>query len=126
MSAKFTSHLKSFRQKHEWAVEGGLIAAAQVALNRVKRDLRGGYTSGDFTTGQSVSAARYSNVYIENGVPTIRLGTPLLYNLFWELGHFNLFTGKFERKEVWMPAMVETRVAQARAFARAYKQRMNS
>jgi hypothetical protein len=43
-----------------------------------------------------------------------------MYALFWEVGHHNLFTRRFERKEVWMPALLSTRAEQLAAYQRVY------
>ena len=124
VDAEFISHLPRFKRNHARAVVAGLRAAAQVVVNEVRRNLRGGYTSGAFATGISLSAVRFSDVILEYGVPTIRIGSHLLYNLYWELGHMSIYTRKFERVEVWVPAFLDTRDQQARAFAAAYKRTM--
>lgn len=122
--ARWTSNLAAFRARHARAVDAGLINAAEKVKSAVKRGLRGGYTSGDFATGLSVNSVTRSNPEDEFGVRTIRVGTGLLYNLFWELGHRNRWTGKFERKEVWRPALEESREAAGAAFARVYARTM--
>jgi len=95
----------------------GLIAAANVVQNAVKRGLRGGYTSGDFVTGTSLNHVTRGNVEEFHGDAYIKVGTDLLYNLYWELGHHNAWTRRYERRPVWVPALIDTRRAQARAYA---------
>jgi hypothetical protein len=56
----------------------------------------------------------------------IRVGTDVDYAAHWELGHENLFTGKFERKEVWVPALFRTANEQAAAFSRVFARFMAS
>ena len=99
----------------------GLIAAAQVVQNAVKKGLRGGYTSGDFVTGNSINHVTRSAVQEDGGGAFIQVGTSVLYNLYWELGHHNAWTRRFERRPVWVPALIDTRTQQARAFAAQIK-----
>ena len=101
--------------------ELGLIAAAQVVINQVKRGLRGGYTSGDFVTGNSINHVTRGPVEYDAGEAFIRVGTSVLYNLYWELGHHNLFSGRYERRPIWLPSLLDTRAAQQRAYAAQIK-----
>jgi hypothetical protein len=78
----------------------------------VKPPLQRGYTSGKFTTGNVAnSVARgepeASGDGAEIGIGSTQVDPP--YPLYWEVGHQNLFTGKHERVEVWVPTMVEHR-----------------
>jgi hypothetical protein len=102
----------------------GIIAAAYIVSNNVKRNLRGGYTSGEFVTGQSINAVTISDPFRLGPNWGIRVGTNLLYNLFWELGHMNIFTHRFERVEKWRPALFDSRDAAAAAYARVYIETM--
>lgn len=89
------------------------------------RGLRGGYTSGLFVTGRVMNSVTISKAFeIAPGVFGIKVGTNVLYALFWELGHWNLFTGKYERVEVWRPAMFGARQEMREAFARRYTKEM--
>ena len=119
------TQLAGYKSKDRRARERALIASAQVAANAVKKGLRGGYTSGDFVTGRAMNSVTYEYPRWFGNELGIRIGTVLDYPLFWELGHHNLFTRKYERKEVWVPAILETREAQAAAFARVYIREMN-
>lgn len=118
----YQSNLPAVVARLRRARSAGLIAAATVLINAVKRGLQGGYTSGDFVTGASINAVTRSEPDLVNG--EILVGTNLMYNLFWELGHFNLFTRRFERVEVWYPAMTSNREQIQAAYARAYAREM--
>jgi hypothetical protein len=118
--------LAAFARKHQEAQKAGLRAAAYVVYNAVKRGLRGGYTSGDFTVGNVINSVTISPVFETLGTFAIRIGTNVPYALYWEVGHNNIFTRRYERVEVWRPAMVDTRDEQAAAFASAYKRSMLS
>ncbi len=126
MSATWSSGLNNFQTSNAGAIDAGLIAAAQVLVNEVRRRLRGGYTSGAYFTGVSMNSVTRSDPMTEDGVRVIRVGGKPSYLLFWELGHQNLFTDRYERQERWRPALAESRNAIAQAFAATYKRFMGS
>jgi hypothetical protein len=101
------------------SVMNGLKGAAYTPMNEVKRRLRGGYTSGNFATGTVVGSVTASKPGIEGNTPTIRIGTNREYALYWELGHNNAWSRRYERKEVWKPAMLATVDKTRAAFNRA-------
>lgn len=107
------------RQVFEALEEGsrlGVTAMLSVVANEVKRKLAGGYTSGDFVTGLVSSSVTWSDPKMIAGVMTGYVGTNLLYALYWEMGHHNTFTRKFERVEIWVPALLSTGPEQQRVF----------
>lgn len=120
----YTSNFAAVRARMEQARDAGLIAMAEVVKTEVKLGLRGGYTSGAFVTGHVWNSVTRTDPVDENGVRVIRVGSDVSYALYWELGHLNLFTKKFERKEVWVPALYRTAPAQAAAFARVFERVM--
>lgn len=106
------------------ARSAGLEAAIQPVADAVRAGLKGGFTSGDFDTGESVEHVKTSAVTETTDGAAIRVGTDLVYNLVWEVGHVSLFSRKFERVEVWMPALVSTRDAQQSAFIAGHRKVM--
>lgn len=90
-----------FEARWQPALHAGLTAAGYVYANTVKRALAGGYTSGDFVTGRVMNSVTVS----EPEGNEVDVGTDVDYALFWEMGHHNLFTRKFERVEIWRPAI---------------------
>lgn len=129
----YTSNLATVEAQMNRALDAALIAAVQVPLNRVKEQLAGGYTTGDFVTGASVNHATRTDPTTENGVRVIRFGTDLDYNLDWELGFvpargvFSPGIGRntqgpigLQRKEIWVPALFDTAQQQALAFGRTF------
>lgn len=116
MTVKFTSRLPEFKGAMDSAQRAGLLACAHLLRNAVMAKLQDGYTSGDFVTGQSLQHVAIGEITVENGGLTIRVGTDLLYNLYWELGHFNLFTRKYERVEYWREAFEENQEAMAELY----------
>jgi hypothetical protein len=113
-----------FGAQLEQAVAAGLLAAAEVVRERVSERLREGYTSGAFVTGRSADAVAVAGPDPEGDGLAVRIGTDVLYDLFWELGHENLFTRKYERVEVWVPLFLETTALQEQAFRAAFAERM--
>lgn len=117
------------------AVEAGVNAGAQHYANEVKRGLAGGYTSGRFVTGNVMNSVRVLAPAVRDGDEVRAIvGSDVLYALFWELGHVNIFvrqgtaasslmragkyhlpgggvTGTYQRVEIWMPTLLEQRPA---------------
>lgn len=116
----YRSNFPALAARMRRARMAGLIAAATVLINAVKRGLAGGYTSGDFVTGNVLNSVTRDEPNVSGPVGTIHVGTNVPYALFWELGHVNLFTRKYERVEVWMPALLSNKEQMAAAYARAY------
>lgn len=121
---RIQNNLGLFFTRHERAQAAGMIAAAQVIINAVKRGLTGGYTSGDFVTNNVRGSVTRSEPYAIAGGYGIQIGTNVKYALFWELGHYNLFTGRYERVEVWLPAFLNNLEAAMAAYARVYRRVM--
>lgn len=114
--------LGRFNKGFDEGCQKGLIAAAYIASNEVKRRLRGGYTSGQFVTGNVInSVTRSEPVKTPNGWRIV-VGTNVPYALYWELGHFNLFMRRFARVEHWRLSMIDTQRQQQEAFGRVFKQ----
>ncbi len=110
MAFEWTDTLGPFLGATDRAIQSGLIAAAEVYAAEVKRRLLHGYTSGTFVTGNNVNAVARGDVEPVPGGFQIAVGSTQMdppYPLYWELGHQNLYTGKHERVEVWVPAMTE-------------------
>lgn len=99
-------------------------AAADVYVAAMKKELEPGYTSGDFASGESVEHVKKSAPEPTVDGVAVRVGTDLLHNLLWELGHYSPYTRKFERQERWFPTAVSTRAQQLEAARRAHQQVM--
>jgi hypothetical protein len=103
------------------ALRSGLKAGGVFIMKIIQESLETGYTSGDFVTGQvaaDVKRTRPSNkgisVYTSNPVA-----------LAWEMGHFNIYTKKFERIEVWRPAVEQNVEEIRRKFAKRFIEKLN-
>jgi hypothetical protein len=128
------SNFDAVAMRYARARMAGLIAAAQTVLTPIRRELRKGFAGGAFRDGNSALHATRSEPDLARG--EIRVGTDLDYNLYWEVGHLNIFmdgpiegvhgvrTAPIRRKEVWGPALVDhaerMRAAYARAFDRVW------
>ncbi len=123
--ATWTSSLAAFSRDNDDAERDGLLAAAYVLKNAVKRALRGGYTSGDFVTGLSVNSVAHSEPERDTAGWAIRVGTNLKYNLYWEIGHRSAFLRKFVRVEKWRPAFFDSREPMRAAYARQWQRTMS-
>jgi hypothetical protein len=118
VAAEWQSNLGAFLGATERALLSAAIATAETAVADQKQLLEHGYTSGAFVTGNNVNAVvRGDPVLTADGVAIAYGSTNLEYALPWELGHMNLFTGKFERVETWVPNMIQNRDKYAGIFA---------
>lgn len=98
----------------------GLLAMAAVVVNAVKGALQGGFTSGRFVTGFLINSVTHGEPEENANGAFILIGTNVQYAIYWELGHLNIFTRKFERVEKWIPALFGTRAEQLAAYERAF------
>lgn len=113
-----------FRVAFDAATQQGLVAAAGVYQGAVREQLQRGYTSGNFTQGIAAASVQMTPVSEEQGEAAIRVGTALDYPLFWELGHFNIFTRKYERVPVWQDTIEQQAGPMAAAFGGEVKVRL--
>lgn len=120
----WTSHLPAFLKDAEEAEQFALIAAAYVLVNAVKRALRGGFTSGAFTTGHLINTVTRGQPFRDGLGWAIEVGTSELYGLYWEVGHRNLFSGRYEREERWRPAFMDSRNEMRDSYSREWTRRM--
>lgn len=116
----YQSNLPKIRTRFQQATDAGLRASAAIVADEVKKGLEGGYGSGAFATGESVEGVKIGTPEVDRNGAFIRVGTDLLHNLFWEIGAYSAYTRRYERKEVWMPALLNTRQQQLAEFERAY------
>lgn len=117
VAVKVTNRIEAAVKKMDRAARAGMDAAANVYEREVKREHGDHYTSQMFRSTLNVrqSIRRTRAVRGPNGYES-EVGTKLPQPLYWELGHQNLFTGKLERRRIWVP----TAIAQAQAIAAEY------
>lgn len=114
----FKSNFRGVLRFHERVAHNALTAAAVVVRNRAKRNVRGGFKSGRFVSGNLLNKIEH-RVYARRRVAEI--GTVEDYGAYWELGHQNAWTRKYEREEWLRPAMEKTKREQQAAAAKAAK-----
>lgn len=107
--ATFTSRADVVQRAMTDALAAGLAAAGNQYADRVGRRLAFGYTSGDFVTGNVAGSVEVTPVARTPSGLEVKVGSNVDYALFWELGHVNLFTRRYERVEIWRPFLVEMR-----------------
>jgi hypothetical protein len=141
---------KEAEARYNRAAKAGVTASAQTLLNALKRAYNKYYTSENFrSTLQIRQSLRRSDTekgpegyFAIVGVPTAMVtpgkkkGDPKsLFDkpvdrgkvaLYWELGHYNVFTRKFERVEIAVPAANEAAQAMSDAWARTVKRYMEA
>ena len=118
-----------YRKRRTRATHAALKASAQVIVNGLKepkpQGLRGGYTTGDFITGTLLNSIFISEPFQgANGTWFVLVGTNLAYALYWEVGHVNLYTRKYERQERWRPTLLRKIDQAVAVYHRAYASEM--
>jgi hypothetical protein len=119
VSTKFTDRSAAFRARYREAARLGVDAAANTLEREVAKAhdstyYKGGAFRGTLQVRQSI---RHSP---PQDTPTgwvSKVGTNKLPALFWELGHMNLFTRKYERNRIWVPTAQANIERMRRTFA---------
>jgi hypothetical protein len=120
-----------FRTHRQRATDAALRASAQVIVNGLKEKstsggLAEGYTSGAFVTGTLLNSIFISEPFTDAGGKRFRLiGTNLAYAVYWEVGHYNIFTRRYEREERWRPTLLRKYDEAVAAYHRAYALEIN-
>jgi hypothetical protein len=120
----YKSNLPTIEARFRQARGASLIAAVQIPMNKTAEDLAKGFTSGNFTQGVSKAAVNRSEPFDTAEGMAILYGTDLLYNLWWTVGHHNLFTRRFERVDKWTPHFYGSRDEMMAAYQRTYSRFM--
>lgn len=96
-----TPEFRAFTAQLDKAVPRGLVKAAAIYHGALRRKLQRGYTSGKFTTGNVAASVQMGLPELVDGHWVMTVGTSLMYALYWEMGHMNVFTHKYEREQYW-------------------------
>jgi len=117
----WTSNIdKVVRRMEGDAVRSGLKAAGERLREIIQRELDWGYTTGDFSTGRVAASV----IRGRPGPRKIWVGTPNPIAVAWELGHENIFTGRYERVEVFRKALEGNAYLLAQIFAHRYHEKL--
>lgn len=119
MTAKLTDNSAAFRARYREAARLGIDAAANVLEREVAKAhdasyYKGGAFRGTLKVRQSIRRSP------PEATPTgwaAKVGTNKLPALFWELGHINLFTRKYERNRIWVPTAMANLERMRKNFA---------
>jgi hypothetical protein len=120
MSVSVTDNSRQAVSRADEAGRLGLAAAVTVLKNAVVKQFGSSYYKGGaFRSTLFVKqSVRFLTPYkTPDGYETV-LGTKLIQALYWELGHHNTFTRKYERVRIWEPAGLASMGAMRDAYAR--------
>lgn len=101
----WTSQIAKFNESLTTAIQDGVDAAAGHYEDSIKAALSTGYVSGKFVTGEAADSVFVAPLTEKDYA--VSIGTNLMLALYWELGHYNVFTHLFERREKWRPVFEE-------------------
>lgn len=121
----YRSFLHTAVHAYRQAQDDALKAAAVVVRDELRRDPgRAGYTSGAFVTGNLEASIRVVGPFDDDGKRTVAVVSDNDYARYWEEGHHNVFTRKWEHEPRWGPALHATAPRQVSAMKRAHRLRM--
>ena len=103
------------------AMRSGLKASGVLLQEIIQARLEQGYTTGAWVKG----VVAKSVIRSRPGRFSIRVFTKNPVAIQWESGHHNIFTRRFERVEVWRPAVEQNVEALRRAFAKRFLAKLN-
>ena len=126
----YQSNARAVKAAIRQGIDDGLTVIGQHYTQNVRGVLLSGYTSGAFSNHARGVAGRVMFTPprdMGDGSRGIIVGTSTApgypYELAWELGHQNLFTGRFERVEVWNPMLEDNAWLYLRMMHRSVERR---
>lgn len=122
----YQSNLSAVQEQMNRARDAGLVAAGEVYRTALKQNLRGGYKTGFWVTGETLNSIKITVPYDGADGRGVSVYTELMTALYWFAGHNNIFTRKFERVDKWTQPMVDTAPEQVAAFERTYRRFMGA
>lgn len=106
--------------------------AMDAASNHLVNEVRKAFGS-DYYKGGAFRSTLQVKQSIRRVGPTatadgweVLVGTQLIEALYWELGHYNTFTRKHERRELWKPTALAQAGAMATTFGRVFARYMGA
>jgi hypothetical protein len=126
VSVTFTDNSQRARDSYREAARRGVDAAANVLERELKKAHNDYYTSQAFrSTAQIRQSIRRVGPTMGPDGWEARVGTNKMIALYWELGHHNIFTRKYERVRIWEPTALQNVARMRDAFARVVARAMN-
>lgn len=112
MAVTVIDNSRKVQDRYRDAARKGLVAGGALLVRELKKAHGDSYYKGGaFRTGQVRQSIKATAPFWLGGW-MLQVGTKLLFPLYWELGHFNVFTRKYERVRIWTP----TYLAQVQAI----------
>jgi hypothetical protein len=115
---------------YDKASRNGITAVANMLVREVKKAHTEAnyYKGGAFRNTLGVrNSIRRTEPEKVGGSYQIRVGTKFIEALYWELGHYNAFTGKNEPPvKIWMPTLLEQRENGKALFAATVKRTLGA
>lgn len=111
------------------AYDRGAQAGLTAAGNLLVRELKKAHTDADYYKGGAFrntlgvrASIRRTTPEKHNNMWQTRIGTKFIEALYWELGHYNIFSRKQEPPvKIWMPTLLEQRENVRRLWAQTVK-----
>ena len=143
MPVRFTNNAARFAFDLEFARRQGVVACGNVLVRRLKKAFGSGYYKGGrFRDTLKVKASiqredeptlgregwsirvgpRFGGAAPQAG--GVQRGKAWMVPLYWELGHYNVFTRRHERREIFRPTGVESTPALSAEYAKTVKRYM--
>lgn len=120
MSVTIVDRSQQARARYDDASMRGVDSAANHLRNELLKAFNSDYYKGGAfrSTLQVRQSIRRSRPYkTPNGWESI-VGTKIIQALYWELGHHNTFTRKYERVQLWVPTAADNVEAMRATFSR--------
>jgi len=140
----FTNNSAKFLADIPPASNKAIIACANLLVRRLKKAFGPGYYKGGaFRDTLKVKASIQREdapklgrdgyeirVGSKFGKPQekaagVKRGNAWMVPLYWELGHYNIFTRRYERNEIFRPTAVDATPALSAEYARVFMRYMN-
>ena len=117
------------RRKVMVAYDRAAAAGLTAAGNLLVRELQKAHTNANYYKGGAFrhtlgvrASIRRTTPEKHNGMWQTRIGTKFIEALYWELGHYNVFTKKQEPPvKIWMPTFLEQRENVRKLWAQTIK-----
>ena len=127
MPVRFTNNAARFAFDLEFARRQGVVACGNVLVRRLKKAFGSGYYKGgrfrdtlkveasiqredEPTLGREGWSIRVGPKFgdPQEKAAGVKRGKAWMVPLYWELGHYNVFTRRYERREIFRPTGVDS------------------